>query len=251
MNNSYSSLPTNAGGSGSGSVSTHASMEAAGSTSSTAGAPSSSAAATTVSAMQTPDARRHGLGLMNGESYSSSPSQASSPSYHQYQSSRQAPSSQQNQQYQTQSYHGYQQQQQPPHHHHHHHAASISSSSGFRNDSHDSGLTPTFSSNTIMHSSPSPMGDPSDSMSQHGHASTPVPANASSQILIASIVQRLVNKVSSNAESNADSPLRLWPKLTPFPFCLDVRLWILRSCHATLVGVFNWSKRMTLSAHVW
>ncbi|SPO22404.1 related to Neurofibromin [Ustilago trichophora] len=197
MTNSYSSLPTGAAGSGSGSVSTHASLEAAGSIPSPA-APTSSAAATTASSIQTPDARRHAIGLINGESYSSSPSQTPSPSYHQYQSSRQAQSSQQNPSYQQQSYHQYQQQPQP-HHHHHHHAASISSSSGFRHDSTDSGLTPTFSSNTIMHSSPNPMGDASESLSQPSHTSTAVPANASSNILIASIVQRLVNKLPCNS----------------------------------------------------
>ncbi|SOV02504.1 related to neurofibromin [Ustilago sp. UG-2017a] len=189
MANPFNTIPASFGAGRSGSSSTHASMDGHTSTASATGA-SSSAAATTATSIQTPDTRRHGLGLINGESYASSPSQSSSPSYHQYQSTRQAAG----QQYQ-------QQQQQPQHHHYHHHAAthSIGSSSGFRHDSTDSALTPTFSTSNIMHSSPNLINDPLDPASQPNHATNAVAANASSQILIASIVQRLVNKLPCNS----------------------------------------------------
>lgn len=201
MANPFGSIPASFSAARSGSASTHASAEGPASTASTTGASSSGAAATAASSIQTPDARRHGLGLINGESYASSPSQTSSPSYHQYQSSRQAPVSHQSQQFQQQqqSYHQ-QYQHQHQQHHYHHHAAnnSIGSSSGFRQDSTDSGLTPTFSTSNVMHSSPNLMSDSSEPPSQP-HSSNAMSANASSQLLIASIVQRLVNKVSSAA----------------------------------------------------
>ncbi len=188
MSHNYGSLPAGAGGSASGSTSTHASIEAISSTSAIAGS-ASSAAINAASPAHTPDHRRHGLGLINGEPYSSSPSS------HQYQSSRLSHSSQQSNQYQQQqSYHQYQQQHQ--HQHHHHHAAnnSISSSSGFRPESNDSGLTPSFSASNVLHSSPNLMSD-AESLAQPNAATT----NASSQILIASIVQRLVNKLPCNS----------------------------------------------------
>ncbi|CDR87933.1 related to Neurofibromin [Sporisorium scitamineum] len=183
----FTTLPISAAGSGSrsGSVSTHTSMEA------------THPAATTTPLMHTPDARRHGLGLSNGEPYSSPASQTSAGLYHQFQSSRQVASPHQAQQYPQHSYHQHQQQQQP-HHHHHQHATSISSSSGLRHESTDSGPTPTFSSNAIAYSSPTPTNEVSDSASL-AHTSTVVSTNASSQILVASIVQRLVNKLPCNS----------------------------------------------------
>ncbi|CBQ70693.1 related to Neurofibromin [Sporisorium reilianum SRZ2] len=197
----FAALPTSAGGSASrsGSVSTHASMEASNSAASH-GASTSTAAAAVAPLMQTPDARRHGLGLINGgDAHSSPASQSSAGLYQQFQSSRQVASPhQQTQQYPQHSYHQYQQQQ-PSHHHHHQHAASISSSAGFRHESTDSGLTPTFSSNAIAYSSLNPTNDVPDSASLSTHASTVVSTNASSHILIASIVQRLVNKLPCNS----------------------------------------------------
>ncbi|TKY89213.1 hypothetical protein EX895_001744 [Sporisorium graminicola] len=199
----FAALPTGAGGTGSrnGSVSTHASMEATNSAASHGGS-TSTAAASTAPLMQTPDARRHGLGLINGsEAHSSPVSQSSAGLYHQFQSSRQVASPHQGQQYPQQSHHQYQQQQQQLHHHHHHHqhGASISSSAGLRHDSTDSGLTPTFSSNAIAYSSPNPTNDALDSASLSAHTSTAVSTNASSHVLIASIVQRLVNKLPCNS----------------------------------------------------
>ncbi|SNX82669.1 related to Neurofibromin [Melanopsichium pennsylvanicum] len=195
MNNSFSSPPTGAGGSNSGSVSTHASVEAVAPTASTTG-PASSTTATAAPSHQSRDSRRQGLGLINADTYSSPPSHTSSPSYHQFQSSRQ-PLPPQPPQYQQQSHHQYQHQQHLPHHHHHH-AASTSSSSGFRHDSTDSGFTPAFSNNTIMHTSPNLVGDSSEP-TLPTHTTQPVSANASSQLLIASIVQRLVNKLPCNS----------------------------------------------------
>lgn len=173
-------------------------MEAPASTASHAERPSS-ATATTAPLMQTPDARRHGLGLINAEPHSSPASHSSASLYQQYQSARQAPASQQSQQYSQHSYLQYQQWQQQQTQHHHHHTASISSSNNPRHESNDSGLTPSFSSTTVVHNSPNFLADAPESASQSAHTSITVSPNASSQVLIASIVQRLVNKLPCNS----------------------------------------------------
>lgn len=207
--NHFSTIPGGAGGgsgSGSASASTHASMEGTASAASHAERPSS-AAASSLPVNQTSDSYRHGLGLFNGDSHSSPASQSSASLYHQHQSGRPAPLSHQNQHPPQQSYNqNQQQQQQQSQQHHRQQTASISSTFNFRYESTDSGLTPSFSSNTIVYSSPSFINDPSETASQSVHASTPVSANASSQVLIASIVQRLVNKVCSAAVFRREVP---------------------------------------------
>ncbi|GAC96962.1 RasGAP group protein [Pseudozyma hubeiensis SY62] len=200
--NHFPTIPGGAGGgsgSGSASASTHASMEGTASAASHAERPSS-AAASSLPFNPTSDSHRHGLGLFNGDSHSSPASQSSASLYHQHQSGRPAPPSHQNQHPPQQSYVQNQQpQQQQSQQHHRQQTASISSTSNFRYESTDSGLTPSFSSNTIVYSSPSFVNDPSETASQSVHASTPVSTNASSQVLIASIVQRLVNKLPCNS----------------------------------------------------
>lgn len=179
----------------------------------TSASASASASASTLeahaatSSVHSPDLRRPGIGMLNGDTPTSS-----SPSHHHYHVSRPSQTSQHSFQYQHphthphqhQHQHQHPQQQQHQHQQHpHHHASnhSIGSSSGFRHDSTDSTLTPTFSNSNLHNASHGLFSDPSDPLPQplNPANAAPLAVNASSHILIASIVQRLVNKLPCNS----------------------------------------------------